>query len=141
MAFWYVATGPCWATESTSLRTWSGRARAMPRSDIRASLTFIISVPVEIKRVQRADQDAARLAGRLGHVEHQELARSGSSAPPASSLVPPYVLHVNAQPVPTPAARALLIPELQTQQLPDLFGLVAAARALVVDQSDERLAT
>ena len=73
MAFWYVATGPCWATESTSLRTWSGRALAMPSSDIRASLTFIISVPVEIKEYSDPDQDAARLAGRLGHVEHQEL--------------------------------------------------------------------
>ena len=31
-----------------SLRTWSGRALAMPTIDILASVTFIISVPVEI---------------------------------------------------------------------------------------------
>jgi hypothetical protein len=30
------------------LRTWSGLARALLTRDIRASLTFIISVPVEI---------------------------------------------------------------------------------------------
>ncbi len=28
--------------------TWSGRARAMPTMDMLASVTFIISVPVEI---------------------------------------------------------------------------------------------
>ncbi len=48
MTFLYVAIGPCWATESTSFFTWSGRARALPSSESRASLTFIISVPVEI---------------------------------------------------------------------------------------------
>jgi hypothetical protein len=45
---WYVATTPCCDTASSSLRTWSGRARALPSSDMRASLTFIISVPVEM---------------------------------------------------------------------------------------------
>ena len=48
IAFWYVASAPCWATESRTLRTWSGRALALPSSESLASLTFIISVPVEI---------------------------------------------------------------------------------------------
>jgi hypothetical protein len=48
MAFLYVASAPCCATESTTFRTWSGRARALPSSDSRASLTFISSVPVEM---------------------------------------------------------------------------------------------
>ena len=48
MAFLYVGIRPCCETESRTLRTWSGRARAMPTSDILASVTFIISVPVEM---------------------------------------------------------------------------------------------
>ena len=48
MALWYVARAPCWATESRTLRTWSGRALAFPSSESLASLTFISSVPVEI---------------------------------------------------------------------------------------------
>ncbi len=48
IALRYVATAPCCDTESRSLRTWSGRARALPTRDSRASLTFISSVPVEI---------------------------------------------------------------------------------------------
>ena len=31
------------------MRTWSGRARAMPTIDMLASFTFIISVPVEMR--------------------------------------------------------------------------------------------
>ena len=41
-------TAPCCATESMTLRTWSGRARALPTIDILASVSFIISVPVEM---------------------------------------------------------------------------------------------
>ena len=48
MTFLYVLTAPCWATESSTLRTWSGRARALPTIDIFASVSFIISVPVEM---------------------------------------------------------------------------------------------
>jgi len=44
----YVATAPCWETVSRTLRTWSGRARALPTIDILASASFIISVPVEM---------------------------------------------------------------------------------------------
>jgi hypothetical protein len=43
-----VATGPFAATLCMTLATWSGRARALPTRDLPASLTFIISVPVEI---------------------------------------------------------------------------------------------
>jgi hypothetical protein len=43
-----VATTPCCATASTTLRTWSGRARALPTIDSLASVSFIISVPVEM---------------------------------------------------------------------------------------------
>ncbi len=36
------------ATLCMTLATWSGRAFALPSSDLLASETFIISVPVEI---------------------------------------------------------------------------------------------
>ena len=43
-----MAIAPCCATVSSTLRTWSGRARALPTMDRLASWTFIISVPVEM---------------------------------------------------------------------------------------------
>jgi hypothetical protein len=43
-----VLITPCWATVSSTFRTWSGRAFALPTSDSFASPTFISSVPVEI---------------------------------------------------------------------------------------------
>ena len=64
MALAYVAPTPCWATESTSLRTWSGRARALPISDRPASCTFIISVPVEMsEKSVRTSTPPARQVG------------------------------------------------------------------------------
>ncbi len=35
-------------TVSSTLRTWSGRLRALASNDILASCTFVISVPVEM---------------------------------------------------------------------------------------------
>ena len=43
-----MATAPCCDTVSSTLRTWSGRARALPTMDSLASVSFIISVPVEM---------------------------------------------------------------------------------------------
>ena len=64
MAFLYVVSRPCWDTESMTLRTWSGRARAMPTSDILASVTFIISVPVEMsEKSDRTSTPPGRQAG------------------------------------------------------------------------------
>ena len=44
----YASAGPNCVAVSTTLRNWSGRARALPSSESFASPTFIISVPVEI---------------------------------------------------------------------------------------------
>jgi hypothetical protein len=54
------------------LRAWSGRARAIPTIDILASVTFIISVPVEMSE----NRDCTRAAGR-----HTEQARRGRRPP------------------------------------------------------------
>jgi hypothetical protein len=64
IALAYVLRTPCWATVSTSLRTWSGRERALPRSDMFASVTFMTSVPVEMSEYrERTSTPPGRQAG------------------------------------------------------------------------------
>jgi len=55
---------PCCPTVSRTLRTWSGRALALPTMDILASETFIISVPVEMsEKSDRARTPPGRHTG------------------------------------------------------------------------------
>ena len=56
-----------------TLRTWSGRALAMPTIDILASVTFIISVPVEISENRDCTRTPPARQTGAGHVQDGEL--------------------------------------------------------------------
>ena len=62
------------ATLCMTFSTWSGRARALPSSDMPASQTFIISVPVEISENSVRTSTPPGLHGRHRHVEQRQLA-------------------------------------------------------------------
>ena len=110
MTFLKVACRPCCATDSRTVFTWSGRARALPSSDSLASRDLHHLGARGDERELGADEHATRPRRRAPGRRAGSARRTCSSERSASSV-----------------ATLLAEPLLEREQLPDLLGPVGGA--------------